>query len=495
MNGYGKSDEQQKILAWAIKPEVAEKISATGLSGLKLTPRPARHYPQGGLFAHPLGFVSLADPTHGQDGLELAENLGLLHLVTNRDACDPPPLQTTLDPELQHAATTALNEGIASHGATGGAAVVIEAGTGKIRAMVSTPGFDANDNSSYRNPYQPERMLNRARGINFPVGSLLTPLLAAHIIETGRMSPSTTVAIGNKLTIGKDTIVDVSPTKSLSLAEVVTKSSNIGQAKLALTLPLTELRDVTRHLGIGVPLHIPGLPGNIDYETIDWTQWTPQMHAQPGLYIDINLLQALRAYLPLANGGRLGRIRLLESAETTPQVRILSAGTVKAMRDILTAAAGPTGTAPLAQLPGGVVAGKTGTIVASNGSPVAAFIGMAPADNPRWLIGVLLEFPKEQTKLAANTAAPIFARLLAKIITSENALTPPEPDRQFARLAPTEQSNAIAESKTARPLQYGPGRGLAAAQSQREKPVGQDSRPAISQQSFGISRAVILESA
>ncbi len=444
MNGYGKSDEQQKILAWAIKPEVAEKVSATGLSGLKLTPRPARHYPQGGLFAHPLGFVSLADPTHGQDGLELAENLGLLHLVTNSDAGDPPPLQTTLDPELQHAATTALNEGIASHGATGGAAVVIEAGTGKIRAMVSTPGFDANDDSSYRNPYQPGRMLNRARGINFPVGSLLTPLLAAHMIETGRMKPATTVSIGHKLSIGKTTIVDVSPNDTLTLTEIVTKSSNIGQAKLALSLPLAELRDVTRHLGIGEPLHIRGLIGNMDYESIKWSNWTPQMHAQPGQHITTNLLQAVRAYLPLANGGKLERLSLIESSAPRREhpTRILSESTVKAMRDILNAAAGPTGTAPLAQVPGVMVAGKTGTTIASNGHPVAAFIGMAPAEQPRYLIGVLLEFPSKQIKLAGSTAAPVFARLIEKIIQFERIQATPIPDRQFAYLANPRQPKA-----------------------------------------------------
>lgn len=437
MNGYGKSDEQQKILAWAIKPEVAEKIAATGLSGLKLTPRPARHYPQGGLFAHPLGFVSLADPTHGQDGLELAENLGLLHLVTNSDAGDPPPLQTTLDPELQHAATTALNEGIASHGAKGGAAVVIEAGTGKIRAMVSSPGFDANDASSYRNPYQPERTLNRARGINFPVGSLLTPLLAAHMIETGRMKPVTTVSIGHKLSIGKTTIVDVSPNDTLTLTEIVTKSSNIGQAKLALSLPLAELRDVTRHLGIGEPLRIRGLIGNMDYESIKWSNWMPQMHAQPGQHITTNLLQAMRAYLPLANGGKLERLSLIESSAPGREhsTRILSESTVKAMRELLSAAAGPTGTAPLAQVPGVMVAGKTGTTIASNGHQVAAFLGMAPSEQPRYLIGVLLEFPGNQIKLAGNTAAPVFARLLEKIILSEKTQATPIPDRQFAYLA------------------------------------------------------------
>lgn len=440
LNGYGKSDEQKKILAWAIKPEVAEKISATGLHGLKLTPRPARHYPQGGLFAHVLGFTSLADPNQGQDGLELTENLPLLHLVTHRDDAPPSPLQTTLELDLQRAAASALNDGIATHGAIGGSAVVIEASTGKIRALVSAPGFDANDDTSYRNPYQPEHLLNRAR-VNFPIGHLLSPLLAAHMIESGRMQPSTRIAIGPKLTVGKATITDVSPSETLTLTEVVRKSSNIGLAKLALSLPLAELRDVTRHLGIGEPLNTRGLLGNLDYETIKWSNWTPQMHAQPGQYIISNLLQAMRAYLPLANGGRLARISLIETnaPSAAGSARVLSQTTVQAMRDILSNAAGPTGTAPLAQLPDVMVAGKTDTTVATNGHPVAAFIGMAPADNPRLLVGVLLEFRHQRIQLAGNTAAPVFAKLLAKIIATEKAQSPAEPDRQFAHLVPTEQ--------------------------------------------------------
>lgn len=419
MNSYGKSDERQKILAWAIPPEVAGKITATDLHGLKLTPRPARHYPQGGLFAHILGFTSRADVGKGQEGLELAANAALVENIQPNRNQPSPPLQTTLDPEIQQAATAALNEGIATHGAVAGAAVVVEAATGKIRALVSAPGFDANDDSTYRNPYQPERILNRAQGINFPMGHLLTPLLAAHLIETGRMQATTPVAIGQQLTIGQHTIAEVSPTGTLSLSEIVAKSSNIGAAKLALGLPLAELRDVTRRLGIGMPLRIPGLTGNVDYESIDWEKWTPAMQADPGGQITTNLLQVTRAYLPLANGGKLARLSLLESAVAPVESRVLSAGTVNAMRDMLTQATGPTGTAPQASLPGLAVAGKTGTVIATGGSPVAAFIGMAPAAEPRWLIGILLQFPQHNTRLAGNTAAPAFAKLLAQITRLE----------------------------------------------------------------------------
>ena len=417
LDAQGKSRPRPMILAWGITPEMASKINASGLSGLKLLPRTIRHYPQGGLFSHTLGFVSRADSMNGQEGLELAENHTLVGTTDNNRNAGA-PLQTTLDPELQGITVQALINGVTKHGAISGAAVVVEANTGEIRAMVSSPVFDANDDASFRNPFQPERILNQAR-TSFPMGSLLTPLLAAHAIETGRMQASTRIAIGKSLKLGKTRIVDVSTSDSLTLSEIVTRSSNIGQAKLALALPLPELRDITRNLGIGEPLQIRGIPGSVDYTSVDWSEWTPAMHAQPGLHINVNLLQALRAYLPLANGGKLARLRLLEEERTKEPVKVLSEHSIAAMRDILSAAAGPTGTAPLAQLPGVLVAGKTGTIVATSGQPVAVFIGMAPAEKPRWLIGVLLHFPLQQPKLAGSTAAPVFASIMGKVIKSE----------------------------------------------------------------------------
>ncbi len=425
LDRYAKSQTRPGILAWGVRSEVAEKIAGSGLQGLRLTPRPVRHYPQGGLFAHVLGFASLSDPSVGQEGLELALWRTASGLVDGAG----PTLRLTLDAELQRAASDALLDGGAVHDAVGGALVIVEAATGKIRAMVSAPGFDANDDATYRNPYRPERVLNRAR-INFPVGSLITPLLAAHLIETGRMQSETRITAGRQSTIGRAAIDGPSAELALSMAEIVVQSPRIGLARLMLSLPVAELGDVIRHLGIGVPLRIRGVPGNIDQEPVDWSAWTPEMHAQPGMHIQTNLLQLTQAYLPLAHGGVLKPLQLLEESPepfNTP-VRVLSPDTVNAMREILGVAAGQDtqGVLSAPRFPG--IAGKSAGGRDAEGRPMAAFVGMVPASQPRWLIGVLLQYQQQPVEPYGGLLAPVVAKLLDRI----GSIKPESTDQSLA---------------------------------------------------------------
>lgn len=411
LDRYGKSGIGPRILAWGIEPEVAGKIVGSGLAGLKLVPRPIRHYPQGGLFAHVLGFASLSDPAAGQEGLELV----LRRIASGSGDGAGAALRLTLDPEVQRAAGDALVEGGAVHGAVGGALVVVEAATGKIRAMVSSPGFDPNDDSTYRNPYQPERILNRAR-LGFPVGDLLTPLLAAHLIETGRMRPETRLATGRPSLTGQAATNGLSPEARLSLAA------------LAQALPVAELGDVVRHLGLGVPLRIDGVPGNVDQRPVDWAAWTPESSAQPGAFIQTSLLQITQAYLPLAHGGLLRPIRLLEDSpgSMSAAARVLSPDTVNAMRGILGLAAARDLRGPPAVSCASALAGQgTGSRDAQGGA-VSAFVGIVPVGKPRWLFGVLLQHRQSHTEPQGSLVAPVVAKLLDKLCSAEPTERSPE---------------------------------------------------------------------
>ena len=154
LTSRNKSDTTQKILAWAIDPIIAKKIATLDITGLRLVERAARHYPQGPLFAHAIGFVGLSDIQFGQEGLELVANHQLRALQGKGERLGT-PLQTTLDPEIQVLVRNAIQKGVAAYGAVGAAAVVVEVESGAIRAMVSSPDFDPNNSSTYRNPYQP----------------------------------------------------------------------------------------------------------------------------------------------------------------------------------------------------------------------------------------------------------------------------------------------------------------------------------------------------
>ncbi|PAT40427.1 hypothetical protein CK623_06090, partial [Vandammella animalimorsus] len=184
-------DSRPAILAWAMPPEAARRIQAQGLPGLTLRPRAARHYPQGPLYAHAIGFASLATPVWGQEGLERRLN-PRLHTRTAAPGAYGPrqrPVRTTLQPALQQAARQALQAAMRQPGAVGGAVVLIDHRANAIAALVSAPDFDPNDPASYRNPYQPQRILNRATALPFPAGPLLAPLLHAQALEAGQPLP------------------------------------------------------------------------------------------------------------------------------------------------------------------------------------------------------------------------------------------------------------------------------------------------------------------
>ena len=426
---WPKSKSSLAILAWAITPEIAAKIQAIQLPGLLTKPRTSRHYPDGSLYAHALGFASLADIEHGQEGLELVANAQLVTASPRPDASNRDGVNTTLVPEIQKAARDTLQAGIKEHRATGGAIVVIDLARNVVAAMVSAPDFDPEDRSTYRNPYQPERILNRATSLSFPMGALISPLVVAHGVESGRITALTRVNLGDgTMRVGDAVIRDSSRYGTLTVEEIVAKSSNVGLAKLSLQMPLSELQGINETLGIGRPLEIPGLTGGVSAEMSAWSQWTSQMQAMPGNSIETNLMQVLKAYTPIATSGYIGIPTMLVSPDQNRNAqRVLSRETAAALRQALQLATSKHGTAPMAQVPGTTVAGKTATMTGgfwtdertgekTPRADTSAFIGMLPANRPRWLVGVLLEFDHGKAKVAGLSAAPVFAALANKAL-------------------------------------------------------------------------------
>lgn len=434
---WQKSKDSLAILAWAITPEIAVKIQALQLPGLLTKPRTSRQYPDGSLYAHALGFASLADIEHGQDGLELVANAQLVTVSSRPDASDRQGVSTTLVPEIQKAARDTLQVGIKEHRATGGAIVVIDVARNEVAAMVSAPDFDPNDRSSYRNPYQPERILNRATSLSFPMGALISPLIVAHGVESGRITALTRVNLGDgTMRIGDAVIRDSSRYGTLTVEEIVARSSNVGLAKLSLQMPLSELQGINETLGIGRPLDIPGLTGGVSDDVPAWSQWTSQMQALPGNSIETNLMQVLKAYMPIATSGHLHiPTMLVRSDLNTNSKRVFSRETAEALRNALQMATSQIGTAPMAQVPSTTVAGKTATMTGGfwtdertwkkvPRSDTSAFVGMLPANQPKWLVGVLLEFDHGKAKIAGLSAAPMFAALAHKALRDPGGSIP-----------------------------------------------------------------------
>lgn len=447
--GMDRSAQGPKRLLWAQPKEVVDalqdRLKTAGLFGIDFKSRSARQYPQGELTANAVGFASLSTEGHGQEGLELALNRPLRATFEANKALGP--VRTSLDIPVQRFADQALRAAMAQHGASEGAVMVVEVATSEVRAMVSAPAFDPNDSGSYRYPYRPDRLLNQAMARPVALGSLLTPLLVADLLQRGEVMPDTVVALegAQGLRMGSQRVTDGNLATSATLAEIVAKSSNVGQAKLALRMTQMQLQALLTGSGLHGPSGMVGLLGG-DFAKPDWMAWSPELQATAGQTLSSTLARLVQAYLPVANGGVDRRLSLLSAddrwrgqgtAFTVPTRRVLSEQTACEVRRMLHQAAGITGTAPQAQVVGVSVAGKTGTNthlpVTEKGGRMryqpqsdALFIGMAPAETPRYLIGVQLGFADGSPRFGGQVAAPVFAQVVRGLFPLEAGVAVPE---------------------------------------------------------------------
>jgi cell division protein FtsI (penicillin-binding protein 3) len=251
----------------------------------------------------------------------------------------------------------------------------------------------------------------------------MKPFTIAAALEAGKVKPNTRInTSGGELTIGGYTIHDDHPDSALTVTQVIQKSSNVGAAKMALSLsPEAFWNDLTAD-GFGQPTG-SGFPGEATGKLRDYKTWHPVEQATMayGNGISVSLLQLARAYTAFANGGKLLPISLIRRDAPPEGTQVFSAATAGAVRDMLETVVHPGGTAPLAQIPGYRVAGKTGTAhKVENGRYVdhyvASFVGMAPASNPRLIIAVKVDDPQGPDYYGGQVAAPVFATVMEQAL-------------------------------------------------------------------------------
>ncbi|MBK6594241.1 MAG: hypothetical protein IPG23_16950 [Burkholderiales bacterium] len=290
--------------------------------------------------------------------------------------------------------------------------------------MVSAPDFDPSDHSTYRNPYQPERILNRATSLSFPIGELVAPLMAAHLLESGRIEAMAkpNLDAGASLQSGAG-IRTTQQSEDLLVEDFLKNTSNRSLTKLALQIPIGEWQGIRDSLGLGMPLEIPGLTSGSmsDYR---WrSEWTPVMHANPGQAIDTNLLQVLKAYLPIATAGYLRTPTMLTAQHGNRYAkRVLTAETAGEVRQALQHAIADRDAEVLALATGASVSGKSATLSGNfwvdpdtgkkqKISDKSVYIGMMPAEHPRWLVGVMLEYEHGKAPVSGQSTLRVFAKV------------------------------------------------------------------------------------
>lgn len=453
-----KFDEERDFvyLKRQLSPETAEKVLRLDIPGVFLQREYRRYYPYGEETAQVLGITDLDDK--GQEGIELAFNDQLAgvdgsrrvlkdrrgNIIEGVESIRTPQegrdVTLAIDRNIQYLAYRELNEAMLEHRAKAGAAVVLDAKTGEILALVNQPSYNPNKRSKNM---QSGLTRNRVVTDIFEPGSTMKPFTAAFALESGNYKPETLINTdGGKMSIGPATIHDAHGVGTLSVSQVIQKSSNVGSAKMALSLTPEYMHTGLARLGFGKPPQ-SGFPGEVSGRLRPYQTWRPieQATMSYGHGISVSLLQLARAYTVFTSDGELKNISLLKLEHAAESQRVLSARTALAVRSMLETAVQPGGTAPRAQVLGYRVAGKTGTAhkLDSRGAYapdryIASFVGFAPASDPRLIIAIMIDEPSAGQYFGGVVAAPVFSRIMTGALRmlavspdmpTQNMLLPP----------------------------------------------------------------------
>ena len=415
-----------------IAPEVAERVAELRIPGLFQSREYRRYYPGGEVMAHVLGFTGANDA--GQEGIELAyqdrlagkpgsrrvirDRLGQIveDVEDIRAAQEGRDLALALDAKIQNLAFSQLKGAVELHRAKAGSIVVLDVATGEVLALASYPTYNPNNRARLSGA----QIRNRAVTDTFEPGSTLKPFTIAVALESGRVSPHTVINTApGSLTIGPATIRDAHAEGMLTVEQVIQRSSNVGAAKIALSLPAVSMWNMFESVGFGVVPQL-GFPGEATGRVRPYKHWRPieQATMSYGHGISVSLIQLARAYSVFARDGELVPLSLTRVDAPVVSQPVVSPKTARMVRHMLELAVQPSGTAPRAQIMGYRVAGKTGTAHKQENGRYAAnkyvssFVGLAPASAPRLVIAVMIDEPSDGKYYGGAVAAPVFARVM-----------------------------------------------------------------------------------
>lgn len=415
-----------------ISPAAADRVISLKAPGVFAEAAYARYYPAGEVAGQVVGFCGRDG--RGQEGLELAQEAALAGKagarrvirdrtgrvvednLESKEALSGQDLTLTIDLRIQYLAYRELKAAVARNNARGGLVVVADSTTGEILAMASQPGFNPNNVEDRRGSG------SRNRGITdgFEPGSTVKPLLVAQALELGVYQPTSHIdTTPGFLKVGALTVRDEHPQGDVDLKVMLSKSSNVGAAKIGLTLGAESVWAGYQRFGFGEPIY-SGFPGEASPVLRHYSEWgqIATATASYGYGLSLTAIHLVRAYAALANDGLMPQIRLLQNAPHVPPQRAVSETVSREMRELMEGVVQEGGTAQRAAIPGYRVAGKTGTIrkVADTGGYAkrhqSVFIGMLPAEHPRLVGLVMIDEPGAGDYYGGLVAAPVFSKVM-----------------------------------------------------------------------------------
>ena len=460
-----KLADEDKSFVWLkrqIDPDNAKKIAELNFKGIYQRTEYRRQYPEGEAAAHVVGFTNIED--NGQEGVELLFNSALLgrpgsrHVIKDRlgraveqvGETVPPEagkdLQLSIDTKVQFFAYQKLRDAVLANRAQAGSIVVLDALTGEVLALANYPSY----NPEKRVNLSGAQLRNRALTDTFEPGSVMKPFTIGLALNTGRVKTSTIIDTSpGSVTITGATIRDAHPHGALTVEQVIQVSSNVGTTKIAMQLPASEMWETFSGAGFGQKPQVE-FPGVVSGRLRPAKSWRPieQATASYGYGLSASLFQMVRSYTVFSHDGQIIRATLLKNSEPAVGVPVFTADTAAKVRKMLQMAAGPGGTGPKAQTAGYSVGGKSGTAYKQQGKGYGSdgnrkyrswFVGMAPIDQPRIVVGVMLDEPSAGKYFGGEVAAPVFSETVQQTLRVMGV----QPD---IAIKPQIMANAVQES-------------------------------------------------
>ncbi len=430
-------DSGFSYVAKKVDMPTAARIARLELPGIGQQPDSKRSYPQGSLAAQVIGAVGAEN--EGLTGLEAGEDSILggedgerrvvndalgepIRLETVSEASDGEDIRLTLDPAIEARTEQALAEVGETYAPKGATAIVMDPRNSHVLAMANWPPFDPSDLAGA----SPEDLMNRATGFTYEPGSTFKAFTVAAALEEKLVTPESSFTLAPSIQVA-DRVIEESHergTETLSVAEILAHSSNVGAVTIGLQLGSEHFSRWISRFGFGRPtgVRFPAEEQGIVPELDDYSGST--MGNLPlGQGLSVTPMQMIAGYAAIANGGTLRPPQLIErvgdEAVSEPAGRrVITPQVAAQVRDMLEGVLAPGGTASEVSVPGYTLAGKTGTAqVAEDGTYsetkyVASFIGFAPAQNPRLLVAVIVDQPQGDI-YGGSVAAPAFGDIAA----------------------------------------------------------------------------------
>jgi cell division protein FtsI (penicillin-binding protein 3) len=405
------------------------------LHGIGILPDSRRVYPQGELASQLIGVVG-AD-NQGLTGLEsqyeelvggsdgeariTRDALGdTIERETVEGETTGEDLQLTIDAELQTRTEDVLTEVGETFDPAGATAVVMDPGSAEVLALANWPAADPADVGGASEA----ELANHATGFTYEPGSTFKAFTVAAALEEDEVEPGTVFGLPPSIQVADRVIEESHPrgTVSLSVADILAQSSNVGAVKVGLALGAERFDAWVRRFGFGEPTGIdfPGEEQGIVPRVQDYSGST--MGNLPiGQGLSVTPIQMAAAYSAIANGGilRPPRLVLREGGEPVGVPhgrRVIDPRTAAQVSEMLEGVLAPGGTASEVEVPGYTLAGKTGTAQKaedggySDSRFVASFVGFAPAGDPQFLVAIVVDEP-QGSYYGSDVAAPAFGKI------------------------------------------------------------------------------------